>query len=1067
MREATWRAGKDPKKMLAWAAGRFSRRRLRLFACACASLEWEALPPVGRRAVEAAEAFADDPSTFAAMRSAGVAAQRVAQAVVCARTRAADAAQSALTYVYRPKGLIAVLHCQFGIPHRALTADVAWKSANDGAAVRLAREIYLNRTFDQLPILADALEDAGCSDADVLAHCRDVKEHSRGCWVLEMLLELEAGPGNPIDRLRAEGPAAVQRPAASRLFLPHSGWLVRVKATSAPELDAEALAQVRPWRDPPADEILLADPFDPADLETVAEVKSVKRVWFLTSKDPVPLPPRPSGRAETCGDVQTLLYTKQMAALDDLAGVHEPIRLLRELIAAGGSVMARKQAQAALAGDWRSLTALAETLRQSGHPRAAEVMWLTGAAAPVPPAPLPVAPVAVPAPGASRDPELEVAQAAATPCPQCKAHRFARRVRKPGPNVNRIFLSCSDRDCNSFEWVTSREQAARPAPPASVAAPAPPPDPILAAIRERPDDDSARRQYADALEKQGQAARAELVRVQCDLATLPPGDPAGLPLRKREFDLLAEHGDAWAAAVAPHVTRYEFRRGVLEHIAIDVPGFARDGAMLQGKAPVRSLSVRIRGWHDVRTVVTAPAFAMIRELELTGYPMAGAGARAVAEAVQVAGLISLRIPGGNLGRAGVEALSGSVNLSRLTRLDLSDGNIGKGGVAQIAASPPMSNLEALGLAGNNVSAAELEALLRSPYLVRLRSLDLSSTGFASPYLQALLEAPRLSQMRELRLVGAGGGKALTKRLAEADLSGLRALDLSDNKIDTDGLQILLSSRWRGLHTLSLANNRLDADAGKVLADWPGLESVRFLDLSGNRIGKGVQALLSSPHLGALSSLALCKCGITAECARTLADDAGLAHLTRLDLSENPLGKAGLTWLCRSTILVNLMDLSLRRTELDKGCGALLAKAEWSYLARLDLSKQPRLPASEWQALSRAGWLRRLRELDLSHTTIDDPGALALIEANPGNLRDLILVATDVGNRTGAALANWPGLSRLSKLDLGGAEVDIRSLQALAASQHLTRPGVVAMHLADDEHHAHGLQGDRRFVLTLV
>ena len=48
--------------------------------------------------------------------------------------------------------------------------------------------IYDDRTFDRLPILADALEDAGCSAADILAHCRSGGEHVRGCWVVDLLL---------------------------------------------------------------------------------------------------------------------------------------------------------------------------------------------------------------------------------------------------------------------------------------------------------------------------------------------------------------------------------------------------------------------------------------------------------------------------------------------------------------------------------------------------------------------------------------------------------------------------------------------------------------------------------------------------------------------------------------------------------------------------------------------------------------------------------------------------------------------------------------------------------------
>jgi len=52
----------------------------------------------------------------------------------------------------------------------------------------LAEGIYTDRAFDRLPILADALEDAGCTDAAVLEHCRQPGEHARGCWVVDLVL---------------------------------------------------------------------------------------------------------------------------------------------------------------------------------------------------------------------------------------------------------------------------------------------------------------------------------------------------------------------------------------------------------------------------------------------------------------------------------------------------------------------------------------------------------------------------------------------------------------------------------------------------------------------------------------------------------------------------------------------------------------------------------------------------------------------------------------------------------------------------------------------------------------
>jgi hypothetical protein len=65
------------------------------------------------------------------------------------------------------------------------TMNPAWLTS---AVVSLAAGIYTDRAFDRLPILADALEDAGCDRAEVLDHCRGTGPHARGCWVVDLLL---------------------------------------------------------------------------------------------------------------------------------------------------------------------------------------------------------------------------------------------------------------------------------------------------------------------------------------------------------------------------------------------------------------------------------------------------------------------------------------------------------------------------------------------------------------------------------------------------------------------------------------------------------------------------------------------------------------------------------------------------------------------------------------------------------------------------------------------------------------------------------------------------------------
>jgi hypothetical protein len=79
-----------------------------------------------------------------------------------------------------------LMRCIFGpLPFRPITVDPSWLTST---VKLLAEAIYEERAFDRLPILADALEDAGYTNQDVLAHCRGSVGHCRGCWVVDLLL---------------------------------------------------------------------------------------------------------------------------------------------------------------------------------------------------------------------------------------------------------------------------------------------------------------------------------------------------------------------------------------------------------------------------------------------------------------------------------------------------------------------------------------------------------------------------------------------------------------------------------------------------------------------------------------------------------------------------------------------------------------------------------------------------------------------------------------------------------------------------------------------------------------
>jgi hypothetical protein len=75
-----------------------------------------------------------------------------------------------------------------GNPSRPVAADPTWLTPT---VIGLADAIYADRAFDLLPILADALEDAGCNHAEVLAHCRGAGPHVRESWVIDLVLGKE------------------------------------------------------------------------------------------------------------------------------------------------------------------------------------------------------------------------------------------------------------------------------------------------------------------------------------------------------------------------------------------------------------------------------------------------------------------------------------------------------------------------------------------------------------------------------------------------------------------------------------------------------------------------------------------------------------------------------------------------------------------------------------------------------------------------------------------------------------------------------------------------------------
>lgn len=234
MTEAEWLASTNPTPMLEYLRGKASDRKLRLFAvaCCCRTLtgssgphdqedailglvercadgeltieqvrsedtvewyepsgepeRWAVLGAAGLTGGEGGSMVTLD-AHEAALEVSGCVSEYAACRAMYAASHAPNKAWDAGREAELPE-LCRVVREVFGNPFRPVTADPAWLRPN---VLELAQTIYDERAFDRLPKLADALEKAGCTHSDILAHCRQPGEHVRGCWVVDLILGKE------------------------------------------------------------------------------------------------------------------------------------------------------------------------------------------------------------------------------------------------------------------------------------------------------------------------------------------------------------------------------------------------------------------------------------------------------------------------------------------------------------------------------------------------------------------------------------------------------------------------------------------------------------------------------------------------------------------------------------------------------------------------------------------------------------------------------------------------------------------------------------------------------------
>src|SRR5262245_41398238 len=134
-------------------------------------------------------------------------------------------------------------------------------------------------------------------------------------------------------------------------------------------------------------------------------------------------------------------------------------------------------------------------------------------------------------------------------------------------------------------------------------------DAFLRTIRERPDDDGPRLVYADWLEEHGDP-RGEFIRIQCELAKLPPWDPRRPALEEREADLLAVHDYDWLGRPKRWVTHWEFKRGFVDRFTVTHPTLAGlEGLLAESIQPKVAFAVQHPqqlGGESMRELLDSP-----------------------------------------------------------------------------------------------------------------------------------------------------------------------------------------------------------------------------------------------------------------------------------------------------------------------------------------------------------------------------------------------------------------------------------------------------------------------------
>jgi uncharacterized protein (TIGR02996 family) len=307
------------------------------------------------------------------------------------------------------------------------------------------------------------------------------------------------------------------------------------------------------------------------------------------------------------------------------------------------------------------------------------------------------------------------------------------------------------------------------------------------ALQQNPEDDALRLVFSDFLEDRGDdasLARAELIRVQVELAALSPLTPGSAEraeaLTARQNELIAQWQRAWLGDWAEVLHGWTFRRGLVETVQADASVFLDNAEEWFAEWPTLTVAKLTRAGEHLPELAASPWLAHLRGLDLSSNGIDAAALACLTRSRFIGLLQALDLSDNPIGTCGAELLANTTSADELRELHLARCALWHEGLLALLGT--QARWRRLDLSGNELYRLALVRLADSPLMRNLEALDLADNPLGDNGASVLTDSPNAAGLVDLGLCGTGTGDVEVMALAVSrNLPQLRSLDLRKHR----------------------------------------------------------------------------------------------------------------------------------------------------------------------------------------------------------------------------------------------------------------------------------------------